>query len=922
MAHFVEHMIFMGSKKYPRENEYDSVINKSGGENNASTDVEQTCFYFEVPMSALNKTLDVFTNLLYEPLFCEQSMDREMSAIDSEFDQAKQADHIRCEEVLAQFANEKGPHARFSWGSKETLKQLSLPDMQRRLREFWEKHYSAHRMSLAIQANMALDDLEKLVQEHFDKLKCDESAQRVPYLVDYKSAFKDSFAGNVIYVEAVDNKIELNLMYTLPSQVSEFKCKPAHFMDHLLNYEGSGGLIKRLKQENLAQSVATGVSDNGFETNSIYTIFHISIKLSNHGYKNIKQVLANVSGYLRLLQRNVDQLEPIYRNLQLVYETQFRYISEPDMLEHVQDLSIRMKHMPDEHLLDCNDLLFEYDENLVRGMIDALNDTKRRGILLCTQKPMEYDLVEHHTKAKYKVEPLPADWHATEDDLDFDYFHLPLPNRFITTDFTLVHNAESLPGAMTAVPRKLHSDPIYELWYKEDVKFALPKVSVAVQLLLPIIGQSLKNTVLMDVFVKMLHRQLLECLEGAPTAGYSCEIGNKDTGIVVRINGFSEKFNLILEQILKCIDTFAEFATPDLFGSIKEEMLCTYVNTLLSVEALNNELRLSLIEENYWSACDKYEQLRSVTVEDVLLFYPKIFEEMRLKCLVQGNIDEAGARMIVTRILDQLKSKHVRDPSSIQSRSLIIPQVEPHTIRIRGFNKDDINSALCQYYQLGREDLKQDCMLQLILMIMEEPLFDQLRTQKQLGYEVSNQIKSNNGLLGFTVTIISQETKHSLDEVQEAVNRFLLEDFMKILEKTDESDFKDNKDSLIELKKVPDQHLYEEADRNWGEIQYGTYKFNRQEQEIAILAECTKAEVVQFYKDIMDAKARRTLCIQVQGSNEEPAAKKKAGGECATENAKPNNKLDFDVPPPASGSVITDIAKFKRACPKHSRDLE
>ena len=47
LAHFLEHMVFMGSRKYPDENSFDNFIQKNGGYDNASTDCETTVFYFE-----------------------------------------------------------------------------------------------------------------------------------------------------------------------------------------------------------------------------------------------------------------------------------------------------------------------------------------------------------------------------------------------------------------------------------------------------------------------------------------------------------------------------------------------------------------------------------------------------------------------------------------------------------------------------------------------------------------------------------------------------------------------------------------------------------------------------------------------------------------------------------------------------------
>ncbi len=47
LAHFVEHMVFMGSEKYPDENGFDNFIHNNGGSDNAHTDCETTNFYFD-----------------------------------------------------------------------------------------------------------------------------------------------------------------------------------------------------------------------------------------------------------------------------------------------------------------------------------------------------------------------------------------------------------------------------------------------------------------------------------------------------------------------------------------------------------------------------------------------------------------------------------------------------------------------------------------------------------------------------------------------------------------------------------------------------------------------------------------------------------------------------------------------------------
>lgn len=55
LAHYLEHMLFMGSTKYPDENEYDSFISASGGSTNAFTECEYTLYHFDVLPRHLEK---------------------------------------------------------------------------------------------------------------------------------------------------------------------------------------------------------------------------------------------------------------------------------------------------------------------------------------------------------------------------------------------------------------------------------------------------------------------------------------------------------------------------------------------------------------------------------------------------------------------------------------------------------------------------------------------------------------------------------------------------------------------------------------------------------------------------------------------------------------------------------------------------
>lgn len=83
LAHFLEHMLFMGSTEFPDENEYASYLSKHGGSSNAYTEVEHTCYYFDVKQEFLKGALNRFSQFFVSPLMKSEAMERELQSIDS-----------------------------------------------------------------------------------------------------------------------------------------------------------------------------------------------------------------------------------------------------------------------------------------------------------------------------------------------------------------------------------------------------------------------------------------------------------------------------------------------------------------------------------------------------------------------------------------------------------------------------------------------------------------------------------------------------------------------------------------------------------------------------------------------------------------------------------------------------------------------
>jgi len=87
-AHFLEHMLFLGTSKFPGESDYERYITDNNGSMNAYTSSDHSLYYFEITPGrpgALEGALDRFSEFFKRPLFNESCVDREMNAVDQEF---------------------------------------------------------------------------------------------------------------------------------------------------------------------------------------------------------------------------------------------------------------------------------------------------------------------------------------------------------------------------------------------------------------------------------------------------------------------------------------------------------------------------------------------------------------------------------------------------------------------------------------------------------------------------------------------------------------------------------------------------------------------------------------------------------------------------------------------------------------------
>ncbi|XP_014248916.1 nardilysin-like [Cimex lectularius] len=858
LAHFVEHMVFMGSSKYPKENEFDSFITKNGGSDNATTECEYTTFYFECQERHLEKALDIFSQFFKAPLMKKEAMTRERQAIESEFQMALPSDTYRKQQLLCSMVHENNPAHKFTWGNELTLKANITDDfLYKSAHNFRKEHYSAHRMKLAIQARLPEELLRKWVINYFSGIK-NNGSPKVVFKVPNPTG--ENF-NKLYYVESVNDTFRLDMSWMLPPVIDHYRSKPLSYLSSIIGHEGKGSLLSYLKKKLWVMSLTAGNSDEGLSSNSIYSIFSISMFLTDLGRSHLDEVLLAVFSYLKMLRMNCPN-EYLFNELKTIADVDFKYQEESDAVTNVENLSENMLYYNSEEFITGPELYFEYNPELIVKFLNMMQHYNVNIMVSAkaTANHMTLNRVEPWFNTRYYTSDIPQQWIKDWKDIHImDDFHLPEVNNFITNDFSLIESSK-----VSRYPEKCKSNDQITIWYKGDDKFLLPVGFVGIHILKNNLHKNSLTTVMASVYVRALKELLMERLYPACAALYEFSFEVNEYGISINAYGYNQNLHLLLDEIAQGIFNIGSNISIGFFNAIQEVLLRNFYNENLNTSSVARELRMSILVKEYYSHLDKFRALKVLDYDTFLNFIADFFKNVRFQCLVQGNLTKDEAIACCENFVSKLKSTPLSDDNLPHFTVLELP-IGEKCVRVNSFNLEDKNCVTTNYYQFCPGYIKDCVALELILMMMEEPLFDKLRTQEQLGYDVSCSVKEIYGIIGFTISVHSQIDKFTVDHIQSRMADFLHK-FQDFIKKMPDEEFKDAANTLIKVKKCVDTHLKEEARRNWIEIKNMEYVFDRIEKEIKCICALKKKHLNQLLgKYLSPDKNYKKLTIQVVG---------------------------------------------------------
>ena len=166
LSHFIEHMVFKGTKHRSAE-EIARSVDSVGGGLDAFTSKELVSFNTKVLDQHLPIALDVIADLVLNPLFRAEDIEKEKSVILEEIKmEADQPEFVLHEAFIGNFWKNHGL-GKPILGTKETVKKFG----QEMLLDFYSRVYSPKNILITAAGNLEHDDIVKLVREKFSGLR-------------------------------------------------------------------------------------------------------------------------------------------------------------------------------------------------------------------------------------------------------------------------------------------------------------------------------------------------------------------------------------------------------------------------------------------------------------------------------------------------------------------------------------------------------------------------------------------------------------------------------------------------------------------------------------------------------------------------------------------------------------------------------
>jgi len=256
ISHFIEHMLFEGTRKRTNQ-EIANEIEKLGGELNAATTPERTYYYIKILNKYFDKALDILSDILQNPKFDADSMEKEKKVILNEINLVN--DEPRFYQWILLQGKLFDSNARLpTYGSKEVVRNLTRETVL----EYYNNHYTSDNTVISVAGN--IKNPFKKIKNKFNKLKSGKLKKNI--LKEKKNRFK-----KIIVKKKNISQTYIVLGYKIPNRSS----KESYVFDilHAILGRGQSGRLFDEIREKRGLAYEVGVQHESGIDISLFAVY-------------------------------------------------------------------------------------------------------------------------------------------------------------------------------------------------------------------------------------------------------------------------------------------------------------------------------------------------------------------------------------------------------------------------------------------------------------------------------------------------------------------------------------------------------------------------------------------------------------------------------------------------------------------------
>ena len=843
LVHFLEHMLFLGTEKYPDPGEYQRFISEHGGSHNAGTGLENTNYFFDIDAAYLESALDRFAPFFSSPNFDAKYVDRERNAVESEYRLKIKDDGRRMMDVLQEQINPQHPLSKFTVGNLETLADWEDRPVRDELLAIYKKYYSANIMKLVVLGSESLDELQAMVEPRF---KVVENANVV---VGAHSAplFEPERLPMQISARPLQNSRELSLSFPLPKMLPHWQKKPANYLAALIGHEGDGSLLDVLKKRGWAEALGAGVplEDRGS------ALFSVDISLTPQGLEHQQQIVEMFFAWVALIREQGIESWRYDERAQL-NDIAFRFQEKQNPISYVSSLSSMMQRYPVVDLLQANYLMNDFDAQLVAEVAGLL--TAGNMMLQLTAPEVETDQISQMYQTPYSVAEIPNSalqkWRAPRT---FAELSLPSHNPYIPSDLELLDEAGDIPQLL------MESESL-TAWHLPDTRFGVPKAHIIAALETTGVD-SPEMAAAIQLYLAYVEDQLGASVYPATEAGLNFSLQPSNKGFTLVIGGYSDRQSALLADILEALKN-PQWQQAR-FDRIQQTMFRDLNNFRREYPFRQVVASLYSMLKGQWTPLQKAAAVDQLTMPELAQLVENFNANLQLKVLISGNLNLQSAKEIVTSLSSWTQLKAVQPLQSVAKLNPSNKQVYRAQIPV------DHSDAAFMLYMQGRNDsLTERAHMLLIAEMLSAPFYTSLRTEKQLGYVVA--AFASNHLRVPGVAFLVQSSSVNEQALRSEFDQFLsgYADQVALLNQEDLDRYRSS--VLSNLQEKP-KNLVELNGRFMESVNLGYNNFDFRQQLAEEISTVSLSSLSQAYKAVVISDAR-SLSVETADPDQENTA--------------------------------------------------